>query len=121
MNYILRSPRLPLLIDSGTRLYCITGDDEIDIDLKNELFEEKKLFPAIDKSGESFNYSYEHDTVSPLAIKEQNTKKALIELYNIRRMSGTEEYLVKSISNTKYSKIFADIANLVLQENVHDA
>lgn len=119
MQYILRSPKLPLLIDSGIRLYCVTGNDEIDIDLKIELFEGKNLFPAIDKNGESFSYSYEYDTVSPLAIKKKNTKKALIELYNIRRMSGAEEYLVKSIGNTKYSKIFMDIANLVLLENVH--
>lgn len=74
MYYILRSPKLPLLIDSGRRLYCVTGDDEIDVDLKKELFEGKNLFPAIDKSGESFSYSHEHDTVSPLAIKGQNTK-----------------------------------------------
>ena len=118
MKYILRSPNLPLLIDSGRRLYCITGDNEIDINLKDEIFE-KKLYPAIDKSGESFSYSYEHDTVSPLTIKEKNTKRALIDLYNFRRREGAAEYSAKSIGNIKYSKIFMDIAGLTLQENAH--
>ncbi len=119
MKYILRSPNLPLLIDSGRRLYCITGDNEIDINLKEEIFEEKKLYTAIDKSGESFSYSHEHDTVSPLTIKEQNTKKALIDLYNFRRREGAAEYSTMSIGNIKYSKIFMDIAGLILQENVY--
>lgn len=118
MNYIFRSPKLPLLIDSGTRLYCVTGNDEIDINLKDEIFEEKNEYPAIDKSGESFSYSHEDDTVSPLTIKNKNTKKVLIDLYNSRRMEGVAEYSVKSISNTKYPKLFMDIANLVLQENI---
>ena len=118
MNYILRAPKLPVLIDSGLRLYCVTGDPTKDKDLKEEIFEGDSLHSAIDISGESFSYSHEHDTISPLAIKKQNTKKVLIELYNSRKPEGAAEYSVKSPGNTRYSKIFTDIATLVLEEDV---
>lgn len=75
MKYILRAPKPPILIDSGERLYCITGDAKNDIDLKQEKLTGKRTYHAIDSSGESFSYTPEYDAMSPLSIKEQNTKK----------------------------------------------
>lgn len=118
MKYILRAPKPLILIDSGERLYCITGDAERDIVLRQEKLAAKSTYHAIDSTGESFSYTLEYDAMSPLTIKKQNTKKVIIELYNSRRPDGASEYIPKSLSNTKYFKVFTDIAALVLEENV---
>ena len=91
------------------------------MDLSKEEIAAGSMLHAIDSSGESFNYSPEHDTISPLAFKPKNTKNALIELYNSKRKVGSPEYAVKSLSHTKYSKIFSDIATLILEEHVLDS
>ena len=108
---------MPVLIDSEDRIYCITGDPAIDLDLSKVKIPAGSMLHAIDSSGESFSYSLEHDTISPLVIKQKNTKTALIELYNSKIKAGSPCYSVKTLSNTKYSKIFSDIAALVLEEN----
>lgn len=117
MKFILRSPKLPVLIDGEDQIYCMTGDPDIDIDLTKVKMAKGSMLHAIDSSGESFSYSPEHDTISPLAIKQKNTKSALVELYNSKRIAGSPEYSVKSLSNTKYSKIFSDLATRVQEES----
>ena len=116
MKCFLRAPKLPVLIDSGTRLYLISGDPKTDIDLQKETFKNESSCLAIDVTSEGFAYSQEMDVISPLTLQKQNTKKALIELYNSRRPVGVPEYKGKSLSNKRFDKLFAEIASLVREQ-----
>ena len=117
MEFFLRAPKFPVLIDSGTRLYLISGNTETDSDLQKETFEDKSSSLAIDVTSEGFAYSQEMDVISPLTLQKQNTKKAFIELYNSRRPVGVPEYKGTSLSNKRFDKLFAEIASLVREQH----
>jgi len=117
MKYMQGPPRFPLLVDSGTRLYCLTGDKKTDIDLQHEIFQGKNLYPAIDSSATAYGYIPEADILSFYPLPELKTKKNLIELYNARRKDGAELYQPASLSNKRFGTIVKEIAELVLKQS----
>ena len=110
-------PKFPLLVDSGTRLYCLTGNENTDIDLQQVKFEGKDLYPAIDSSATVYGYLPKVDVLSFYPLPELETKKKLIELYNLRREEGSEPYNPKSLSNKRFGAIVIEIAALILEKS----
>lgn len=116
MKYMQGPPKFPLLVDSGTRLYCLTGNQNTDIDLQQVKFAGKDMYPAIDSSATVYGYLPEIDVLSFYPLPELQTKKKLIELYNLRREEGSEPYNPKSLSNKRFGDIVIEISALILEQ-----
>lgn len=116
MKFIPAPPIYPLIVDSGTRLYCLTGNEKTDIDLQREPFQGKDLYPAIDSEATVYGYMHSADILSFFPLKEMETKRDLINLYNTRRVEGSKPYNPKSLSNKRFSAIVKDIAELLLSQ-----
>ena len=96
-------PKFPLLVDSGTKLYCLTGNQNTDIDLQQVKFAGKDMYPAIDSSATVYGYLPEVDMLSFYPLPELQTKKKLIELYNLRREEGSKGPSLTILSNSAVS------------------
>lgn len=111
-------PVFPLIVDSGEKLYCLTGDSESDIDLQETLSGSESRYLAVDGIGQLYCYLYEEDIMCPDPLKHMSTKREIVDLYNSRRDSSSEEYNPTSLSNKRLISIVADIADLVLAANL---
>ena len=113
MNFLLRKPRFPAIVDTGTELLGIRSWTECQKRLERFTSADKQPKPVIDASAEGFAFYPDMSVVSPLALKKRWNKSEIIALYNERKSANAPRYDPKSLSNKPLPRVVADIVYLL--------
>ncbi len=113
LNYLLRRPRFPILVDVGTKLIWCRNNSHAISRIRKSVFDSDAPHHVIDVSGEGFDIYPGALTITPLTFKKRWSKKELIALYN-EHSGGTKiEYSDSKLSNRRYEKLFNEIIELL--------
>ena len=113
MDFFLRKPQLPLLIDTGTELLVAKSWATCEDLLVGVVFADNKPRDVIDSTTERFSLYPETMLFSPLTFKKRWTKAAVIQLYNDRRGVDVAEYQPKSLGNKSLERVVKDVLELL--------
>jgi hypothetical protein len=113
MDFFIRKPQLPLLIDTGTELLVATSWSACEKRLAAVVFVDNGPRDVIDATTEGFSLYPEKMLFSPLTFKKRSTKAGIIKLYNDRRGVNTPEYQPKSLGNKSLERVVKDIVELL--------
>lgn len=113
MDFFIRKPRLPLLIDTGTELLAAKTWAACKKRLTTAAFSGNEPLDVIDSTTEGFSFYPEMMLFSPLTFKKRWTKAAIIKLYNDRRGADVAEYQPKSLGNKSLAQVHNDVVELL--------
>jgi hypothetical protein len=113
LNFLLRKPRLPIIIDTGSGLIGAKSWGACEQRLAKITFADTTPRDVIDATAEALSLYPEHMAFSPLTFKKRWTKAAIIELYNGSKGPGRPEYPTTSLGNKSLEKVVKDIADLL--------
>ena len=113
MKLFFRKVKYPILIESDSSIFGAWNDEELESITSKEQFKKKRQYELLDCTGEAWSYHPEMDIISPLNFKKRWTKKEIINFYNKFAEPG-KEYVGKSLSAKRLSKIIEEIAELAL-------
>ena len=114
MNFLFRKPRLPIIVDTGTRLIGAKSWSACEKQLATVTFADMAPRDVIDATAEAFSLYPEHMAISPLTFKKRWTKAGIIELYNSSKGPGRPEYPTTSLGNKSMEKVVKDIVELLV-------
>ncbi len=112
MDFFLRKPVFPVLVDTGTELVVLRTPAEGDRLLPPRAAPGITQMDVIDARIEGFAYVPDYHTVSPLTIKKSWTKAEIIALYNARKPACAPPY-APNIATRKLAQVFADVVDLL--------
>lgn len=113
MDFFLRKPRLPVIIDIGTELLVVKIWATCEKRLAKAIFADNESRDVIDSTAEGFSYYPEMKYFSPLTLKKHWTKAGIIKLYNDRRGPDLAEYQPKSLGNKSLERVVKDVVELL--------
>ncbi|MGZ8968629.1 MAG: hypothetical protein ACXW2W_05460 [Telluria sp.] len=99
MNFLFRKPRLPIIVDTRTRLFAAKSWTAYEKQLKTITFADLAPRDVIDANAEAFSLYPERIAVSPLTFKKRWTKMDIIEFHNSSKGPGRPEYPTTSLGN----------------------
>lgn len=112
MQFFLRKPVFPLLIDTGTELVVLRTAAEAERRLAGRVDPGAGFLDVIDARVEGFSYHPGRDILSPLALKKVWTKAEIIALYDTRKPPGSPAY-APNLATRKLAQVFADVVDLL--------
>jgi hypothetical protein len=113
MDFFIRKPQLPLLIDIGTELLVAKSWSVCEKRLAAVVFVDNGPRDVIDATTEGFSLYPETLLFSPLTFKKRWTKAGIIKLYNDRRGADLAEYQPKSLGNMSLEQVVKDVVALL--------
>lgn len=116
INYFLRKPAYPILIDIDGLLICGKSGKDLLRKLNKAVLPSDKVYPIIDNNVEGFAFHHNSWIITPLTTKKKWTKIEIIRLYNNRtnQNDGSLPYSEKSLSAKRKNQIFDDIIKRML-------
>lgn len=111
MNFFLRKPVFPILVDTGAELVVLRKASEGDR-LTRLLQPGAEPLDVIDSRVKGFAYDPKHDVISPLTLKKDWRKAEIIALYNARKPAGALPY-APNLASRKLVQVLADVVELV--------
>lgn len=111
INYLLRMPRFPLLLDTGIELIAVHDADECGARLPSFALTGPP-WPVIDARAEGFAFYPDLGAITPLTLKKDWTKAEIVALYHARKRPGAPAY-TRSLPTRKLADVVSDIAALV--------
>lgn len=113
LNYLLRRPKFPILVDAGTKLIGCRNNSQAISRIRKRLFDSDAPHHVIDVSGEGFDIYPGTMTITPLTFKKRWFKKELIALYNEHSDGARIEYSDSALGNKRYDRLFNEIIELL--------
>ena len=114
LQYFLRAPRFPVLIDLGDHLVGAASRAQCAKALAREQLPDTPVqWDVIDSSAENFFYYPKMSAISALATKKRWTKRSIIDLYNTRHAADKPAYESRSLGNKRFDQILAEIVELL--------
>ena len=113
---LLRSPKYPVIVIADDGLYSAYDIEQLGaLCVISEPFDDDVELKIVDSSGAEFIYFSEHTALMPGIPNKKWTKKQLLELYNssVNAEETNIQYLPKSISSKKLSRIIGEICELL--------
>ena len=113
---LFRSPKYPVIIISSDDLSSASNIEKLGtLCVLSEPSEDDDNVRVIDSTGEEFWYLPEHFVLSPGFFPKKWTKKQVIDLFNssVNAKEKNIQYPLKSLSNTRLSKIIVDICEIL--------
>jgi hypothetical protein len=111
ISYFFRTPRFPLLLDTGIELIALRSADECEGRLPLLALTGDPR-PVIDARAEGFAFYPDLETITPLTLKKDWTKAEIVALYHARKRPGAPAY-TRSLANRKLAEVVSDIVALV--------
>lgn len=111
ISYFLRTPRFPLLLDTGIELIALRSAEECEGRLPLLALTGDPR-PVIDARAEGFAFYPDLETITPLTLKKDWTKAEIVALYDARKRPGAPAY-TRSLPNRKLADVVSDIVALV--------
>ena len=112
-TFLLRKPRLPILIDTGVALLAAKSWGACQRELANIAFADAAQGNVIDANGDAFIFSPQRMIFSPGIVRRRWTKAAIIALYNGMKRAEQPEYPATSLSNKSLETVISDIVELL--------
>jgi hypothetical protein len=113
MNFILRLPKFPVLLDAGDSLVLARSRSQFEAKVSKLTFADNTKRDIIDANAEGFSLYAEKMFVTPNISAHRWTKIRIIELYNSRRKPGTPELRSTSLGNRSLEKIVSEAVELL--------
>ena len=113
MDFFIRQPRLPVIIDTGTKLLAAKTWSSCEDILAAVDFADNDPRDVIDATTERFSLYPEKMLFTPLTFKKPWTKAAVVKLYNDRRGPDLAEYQPKSLGNKSLEKVVNEVVELL--------
>ena len=113
MDFFIRKPKLPVLIDTGTELLVAKTWATCEKRLAAVVFADNEPLDVIDSTAEGFSYYPDMKLFSPLTLKKRWTKAGIIKLYNERRGGDVPENQPKSLGNKSLETVVKDVVELL--------
>lgn len=114
LNFFIRKPVLPVIVDTGTELIGAKSWAACERQLAAVTFADAAPRDVIDLTAEAFSLYPENMLLSPLTLNKRWTKAAIIGLYNARKGPGRPEYPTTSLGNKSMEKVVRDIVALLV-------
>lgn len=112
MQFFLRRPVFPLLIDTGTELVALRTAAEAERRLAGRVDTDAGFLNVIDARVKGFSYHAGRDRLSPLALKRVWTKAEIVALYNTRKPPESPAY-APNLATRKLAQVFAEVVDLL--------
>ncbi len=114
LQYFLRAPKFPVIVDFRSHLIGIESRDKCSKVLLGASHPDTaEQFDVIDSNAENFSFHPRMSAISVLAIKKRWTKSALVALYNSRRTPDTPAYEPRSLGNKRFDQVLLDVVRLL--------
>ena len=113
MDFLIRKPRFPAIVDTGVELLGVRSWTECQTRFSNFTSSDTDAKPVIDASAEGFAFHPDMAVISPLALKKRWSKSEIIALYNDRKNSNAPRYEPASLSNRTLARVVADVVELL--------
>ena len=114
LQYFLRAPQFPIIVDFGSRLVGIESRAKCaKVLLGAGHPDAPDSFDVIDATAENFSYYPALSAISALAIKKRWTKRALVALYDSRRPHDALAYEPHSLENKRFDHLLSEIVRLL--------
>ena len=111
ISYFFRTPRFPLLLDTGIDLIALHSAHECESRLPLLALTGDPR-PVIDARAEGFAFYPDLETITPLTLKKDWTKAEIVALYDARKRPGAPAY-TRSLPNRKLAEVVSDIVALL--------
>lgn len=116
MQFVFRSPKFPLLLDTGSSLIFARSKAQLTTRVAKLSLPADELREIVDASGEGFCMYPETMIVAPSITARKWTKMKIIDLYNSRRTSGAPELRATSLGNRSLSQVVSEAVDLLAQQ-----
>ena len=116
MLIAFRSPKFPLLLDTGSTLLFARSQSQLAAKVNKLPRPSGERSEIIDATGEGFCLHWETMVVMPIISARRWTKKKIIDLYNSRRPSGAPEMRSTSLGSRSLPKVISEAVELLAQE-----
>jgi hypothetical protein len=113
MNYLLRTPKFPVIVDTGHQLIAARTKAQFEKRIRNISFNGKDTVPIIDRTAEAFALYPEKEFVAPQVAIRRWTKASIIDLYNERRPTNAPEMEQRSLGNRSLEQIVSETVDLL--------
>jgi hypothetical protein len=111
VQYLLRTPKYPLLIETDRRVSGARSGRGIDRLCKQASFARKESYIVVDSAGEGWSFFPANEVISPLTTLKRWSKAKIIELFNasLEEIGIQERYKPRSLSNRRLEQIVREI------------
>lgn len=119
IRYFFRAPEFPLICDTGSILIGALSPQDFEAQMARLDLPSDGILTVIDVSGKDWMFLLQHNTLSPLSLKNRWTKKSVIDLFNgsdTAKKLG-KQYSERSLSAKRFERIFTDIMELIRTAN----
>ena len=113
MNYVLRAPKFPLLLDTGSELVHAKSRSQFAKRVAALELRGKQKLAIIDRTAQGFSLYPEEMIVAPDIRIRCWTKAGVIDLYNQCRMPGDPELGKRSLGNRSLEKVVSEVIELL--------
>ncbi len=113
MQYAFRSPKFPLLFDTGSTLLFARSKSQLASRLAKLELAPKERREIIDATGEGFCIYPESMIVAPRIAMRRWTKLMIIDLFNSRRPAGAPEMRTTSLGNRSVAQVVTEAVELL--------
>ena len=113
MNYLLRAPKFPVIVDTGDQLIATRTKTQFEKRIRKISFNGKDTVPIIDRTAEAFALYPEREFVAPQMAIRRWTKASIIDLYNERRPTNAPEMGKRSLGNRSVEQILSETVDLL--------
>ena len=113
MDFILRLPKFPVILDTGEFLLHASNRAQLESKLSKITFPDGQKLDLIDAKADAFSLYPEKMFVAPTITARRWTKIRIIELYNAKRRPGTPELRSTSLGNRSLEQIVGEAVELL--------
>ena len=117
MQFVFRSPKFPLLFDTGTSLVFVRSKAQLATRVAKLTLPANERREIIDATGEGFCMYPETMIVAPSVSARKWTKMKIIALYNTRRPSEAPELRATSLANRSLAQVVSEAVELLAQQD----
>jgi hypothetical protein len=113
MDYVLRLPKFPVILDAGDRLVFARNRSQLNAKVAKLAFSGNAKRDIIDSHAEGFSLYPEKMFVAPSISARQWTKMRIIDLYNAKRQPGTPELRSTSLGSRTLEQVVSEAVELL--------
>ncbi len=113
LNFLLRKPIFPAIIDTGNGLVGARSWSECKKKIEKLSILDVQPKPVIDSVAEGFAFYPGQMIISPFTTKKRWTKAEMIALYNQGKQIDKPPYEPKSLGNKSIERVVGELVDLL--------
>jgi hypothetical protein len=113
VDYLLRLPKFPVLLDAGDSLVLARSRAQLESKVSKLVFSDNAKRDIIDSHAEGFSLYPEKMFVAPNISARRWTKMRIIELYNSKRKPDSPELRSTSLGSRSLEQVVSEAVELL--------